>query len=181
MHPDSTKNRSDQVDINDDVTYTVNVVDFFKTEDGVSYGQVLTFITGGNSAACGVNLDIGEEYLLGLDRLSTDPFNPDRDNMLTVGLCDLSQTWASVSDDDKDALEVGCEVEDHCPGLCSEYQVTRRTGRHLGCSLAHAHVLSVGSFVDSRRKGGTSVCFNTCKRHIRFESIYCAPVHPRGR
>lgn len=99
--------RSTQVDINDDITYTINVFDLFKVEPDYSYASILTFITGGNSAACGVNLDIGDEYLLGLNRIES-AFDPAQNGQLTVGLCGLVSEWDDVSDEVKDDLDNGC-------------------------------------------------------------------------
>ncbi|CAN0437538.1 unnamed protein product, partial [Scytosiphon promiscuus] len=72
-----------------------------------------TFITGGNSAACGVNLTIGEEYILGLYPAPAvgNPFDPtaeDVSGLLTVGACNLVSLWSSVPADEKADLAAGC-------------------------------------------------------------------------
>lgn len=121
--------RSDQVDINDDVTYTVNTLNMFKGEPNVRYAQVISFITGGNSAACGVDLEIGEEYLLGISP-AVDPFDPDRDGRLSVGACGLVRTWSSITDEEASSLEYGCDGEP-CGGSCDEYQVNNLRHRRM--------------------------------------------------
>lgn len=113
------------MDINDDVTYTVNILNLFKGEPEVRYAQDITFVTGGNSAACGVNLDIGVEYLITLYRVK-NVFDPKRDGQLVAGLCDLVSPWDDISDEDKDTLELGCDFfveEDPCKGDCGDIQV----------------------------------------------------------
>lgn len=117
-----TKRRSDQGNVNEDVTYTMDTITLYKGETGETYEQEITFITGGNDAACGVNLEIGEEYLLGLYRTTADPFQMETGGQLTVGLCDLAQVWSSVSDDEKAQLGNGCNI-DACDGTCSDSQV----------------------------------------------------------
>ncbi|CAM9278664.1 unnamed protein product, partial [Laminaria digitata] len=80
----------------DEVTYTVLTETLYKAEPYVRYAQEISFVTGGNSALCGVYLKLEEEYLIGLYRSS---------GALTVGLCDLFQRWSDVSEDDKKTLE----------------------------------------------------------------------------
>eukprot|EP00904_Undaria_pinnatifida_P014053 jgi/Undpi1/9779/HiC_scaffold_27.g12235.m1 len=113
--------RSEQTDINDDITYTVSTTALYKEEPDTTYSQEIGIVTGGNSAACGVNLNLGEEYLLGLYRSGANVFEPDQEGQLRVSLCDLVMVWSSVSDEDEATLETGCE-EDLCDGSCSEFQ-----------------------------------------------------------
>lgn len=87
------------------------------------YSQEISFVTGGNSATCGVSLELGEEYLIGLYRSGPNTFDPDQDGQLTVGLCDLVQDWGSVSDEDMATLEAGCDNDDPCSGSCTDTQV----------------------------------------------------------
>lgn len=129
------------------MTYDINAVSIFKGEAGVDYEEELSFVTGGNSAMCGVYLEIGRDYLLGLYRIENS-FFAGNDGQLTVGLCDFVREWNSVSDEDQELLEDGCgadgdedeedsedseddedeadEEEDMCAGSCSEFQVTAR-------------------------------------------------------
>lgn len=117
----STHGRSDQEDINDEVTYTVLTKTLYKGEPTARYAQDVQFLTGGNSATCGVSLKLGEEYLIGLYRINS--FDPDRDGQLTVGLCDLVQVWSAVTDGDKATLDTGCDDTDPCSGSCGDSQV----------------------------------------------------------
>ncbi|CAM9771586.1 unnamed protein product [Hapterophycus canaliculatus] len=50
------------------VAYSIKVVWLFKVEDGVDYPEEIEITTSANSAACGIYLNIGEEYLLDLIR-----------------------------------------------------------------------------------------------------------------
>lgn len=94
-----------------DVNYTIGAITIYKGETNTSYAQEIQITTAGSSGLCGVVLEIGEEYLLGLDR----------DNGgLETGSCNLVAVWTSVDDDGKAALESGC-VDDPCD--CGESQV----------------------------------------------------------
>eukprot|EP00903_Cladosiphon_okamuranus_P014067 g13075.t1 len=114
--------RSDQADINDPVTYTVDVTTVFQGDTGGE--DQISFVTGGNEAICGVTLEIGEEYILGLSLRAGDPFDPTiTEETLTVGLCGLARRWSDqVFDDEKADLEAGCSVDDPCQSACDEYQ-----------------------------------------------------------
>ena len=70
----------------------------------------MSFITADNTAGCGVELELGEEYLVGLDE----------DNMghLTASSCGLFRLWSDVTEGEESLLEVGCV--DACDGNCSE-------------------------------------------------------------
>ncbi|CAM9691524.1 unnamed protein product [Scytosiphon promiscuus] len=99
--------KSTQSSINDDITITVDVT---KVYSGCHVHEI-TFITGGNSAACGVNLTIGEEYILGLYPAVGNPLDPtaeDVSGLLTVGACNLVSLWSSVPADEKADLAAGC-------------------------------------------------------------------------
>lgn len=119
--------RTDGADLNDEATYAVNTTTLYKQEPDVEYTQEITFITAGNSAACGVQLDIGEEYILALGRLPEDLLNPDRSGQFTVGLCNLVQFWSAAGEDEL----VGCGA-DACSGNCDELQVNTRQWS-VGC------------------------------------------------
>ncbi|CAM9343827.1 unnamed protein product, partial [Hapterophycus canaliculatus] len=88
-----------------DITYTADVTTVYSG----SNADEITFITGGNSAACGVDLRIGEEYILGLYPAVADPFDStDVTGLLTVGACDLARLWSDVPAVEKADLAAGC-------------------------------------------------------------------------
>ncbi|CBN79550.1 conserved unknown protein [Ectocarpus siliculosus] len=112
--------KSAQTDINEDVTFTVQVNAVYSGD--VDGQDEISFVTGGNSAICGVDLTIGEEYLLGLYPAGDDPFDSTGGGtagQLTVGLCDLARVWSDVPDDEKADLEAGCG---ECDVSCGEFQ-----------------------------------------------------------
>ncbi|CAM9651784.1 unnamed protein product, partial [Laminaria digitata] len=82
----------------DDVTYTLDTIALYKGEPDVSYAQEVQFTTRGNYYLCGVELEIGVEYLIGLSRKT-------HSNTLTAETCDLVAEWSSVSDEDKASVE----------------------------------------------------------------------------
>ena len=90
--------RTDGASINDYATYTANTSTVYKSEPNVVYAQVISFVTGGNSAACGVNLTIGEEYLFPLSRISNSFFEPEVDGELSASLCSPPQVWSAVNE-----------------------------------------------------------------------------------
>lgn len=99
---------------NKSITYTFGVTSVYKGEPPEGSGsRKIKFTTEGSSATCGVTLDKGEEYLLGLYQT---------DDGLTANACGLVDEWSSVTDEDRAAVEAGCE-EDPCDGSCGEFQV----------------------------------------------------------
>ncbi|VDL80119.1 unnamed protein product [Nippostrongylus brasiliensis] len=72
------------------VKYTVQHIKVYRKPSS-SYQLSNTIETASNSAACGVNLEVGKEYLLG-------------DGVLHIGLCGTSTEWSNVPKKDKDAL-----------------------------------------------------------------------------
>eukprot|EP00903_Cladosiphon_okamuranus_P014066 g13074.t1 len=115
-------------DINDSVTYTVDVTTVFQGDTG---GQdQISFVTGGDEAVCGVSLEIGEEYILGLYLEAANPFDPTiTEGTLTTNICGLARRWSdAVSDEEKADLEAGCSVDDPCQSACDEYQARRKNG-----------------------------------------------------
>ncbi|CAJ0600281.1 unnamed protein product [Cylicocyclus nassatus] len=78
-----------------DITYTVKHVKVYKKPPSVKElpNQILT---ASNSAACGIELTIGEEYLLG--------GSVDEQGKLRSYLCGIFQKWSSVSKDDRKTL-----------------------------------------------------------------------------
>lgn len=93
------------------MNYTIEVITIYKGEPNTSYAQEIEVTTAGSTSLCGVVLELGEEYLLGIDR---------DDGRLETGSCNLAAVWSSVGDGDKAALESGC-VDDPCD--CGESQV----------------------------------------------------------
>lgn len=104
--------RSDQADINDDVTYTVDTITLYKSESNVKYAQEISFNSAGNGAACGLFLTTGEEYLIHLDSY---------DGKLWGNSCGGTKTWGSVSESEVETLQDGCN--DLCEEKCGEFQV----------------------------------------------------------
>ncbi|CAM9821837.1 unnamed protein product, partial [Ascophyllum nodosum] len=80
------------------INYTVDTITLYKGESSiVGDSQKLSILTGRESDACGVKLEIGEQYLLGLN-YNGAPFNPEYDDDLSVGLCGLYAAWSSVEE-----------------------------------------------------------------------------------
>lgn len=129
--------------INDDAVYEVKTIEVFKGEDGEDYAvngtMNLTITTGGNSAMCGIYMDIGEQYLIDLTHESGD-------NLTTVGLCGLFAAWDSLSDENLELLLNGdCVDYDPCDNACGEYQVSQlevARGHHLYSSVVLLLVLA---------------------------------------
>jgi len=97
------------------VHYTVRTIALYKGQPEVRYGREITFVTGGNSALCGVNLAIGEEYLIGLTVVNGN---------LYAGSCGLLQLWEwSGTEEDVAALEKCDDAPDMCPEGGGEFQV----------------------------------------------------------
>lgn len=88
----------------------------YKGDPNVKYAQQLSVTTASNSAACGVVLEVGEDYLLGLSSF---------DGGLSVGLCSLIKVWDDVTAEDLATLENGCENETDPCGECGESQVRK--------------------------------------------------------
>eukprot|EP00904_Undaria_pinnatifida_P009038 jgi/Undpi1/5264/HiC_scaffold_2.g00545.m1 len=95
------------------VTYTVELTTLYKGDPDVGDAQEVTFTTERHSSKCGVYLEVGEEYLIGLDQKNDD-------GDLTANSCGLVEEWSSVSDEDKASVEDACE-DDLCNGACSEF------------------------------------------------------------
>lgn len=111
--------RSEQENINDDVNFTVEIIQLYKEEDDVQYGEELTFVTGGNSGLCGVDLAVGEEYLI-------DLYPSSNDDQLYAQLCGMFRTWSSVTDEEATELE-SCDYDQSCDLTCGEFQVRPST------------------------------------------------------
>lgn len=95
--------RSVPAGTNDDISVTAEVVGVYSGSDVDN----VTFVTGGNSAVCGADLTVGEEYVLGL--YVAEPLDStDEKDLLTVGACGLARLWSDLSADEKDELIFGC-------------------------------------------------------------------------
>jgi len=75
-----------------DVTYTVEVITLYKGEAGAPYreGSELSFTTKASSSLCGISMEIGDDYLLDLNR-------HDGSNELRAGLCGVFSDWSKVN------------------------------------------------------------------------------------
>ena len=91
-------NRTDGASINDYATYTASTTTVYKSEPNVVYAQVISFVTRGNGAVCGVTLTIGEEYIFPLGRISNSFFESEVSGELSANLCSPPQVWSSVNE-----------------------------------------------------------------------------------
>ena len=110
-----------QIDINEPVTYTVDVTTVFLGDTDI---QEITFVTAGNGAACGVSLEIGEEYVLGLHPAVATAFvSMITEGELTVDSCGLVRMWGTISEEEEEDLDSGCLAKDlGCVPACDEHQ-----------------------------------------------------------
>lgn len=106
-------NRPDDIDSagNGDVTYEVETIELFNPDPAVRYDVNLEFLTGGNSALCGVEFVIGDEWLLDL-RLAAD-------GVFVTGSCFYNRLWDSVTVEELATLDAGA--------ACGGSQVQQRT------------------------------------------------------
>ncbi|KAL6728562.1 hypothetical protein Aduo_010325 [Ancylostoma duodenale] len=79
-----------------DVTYTVQHICVYRKPSKIKELSS-KIVTASNSAACGVNLEIGTEYLIG--------GSVDEKNVLQIYLCGITENWNDVSAKDKAALK----------------------------------------------------------------------------
>ena len=96
--------------------YTLNTITLFKGEEGVTYtaGEA-SFITPAYSFDCGVRLEIGNEYLVGLHALGEH-------GGYTVPLCHgLYELWSTSVEEE--LIECGVLI-DQCAGACEEFEVS---------------------------------------------------------
>ncbi|CAM9579601.1 unnamed protein product, partial [Laminaria digitata] len=75
-----------------EATYTISINTLCKGDSDLSNEQEIEVTTGINGGVCGVDLELGDEYLLGI-------FDDGGEH--TVSLCGLNKLWSSVSDEDK--------------------------------------------------------------------------------
>ncbi|CAM9692464.1 unnamed protein product, partial [Laminaria digitata] len=80
-----------------DTIYTISINTVYKGDPDMSNEQEIGVTTSSSSGLCGVDLELDEEYLLGL-------FD-DGGGELSMHLCGLIEPWSFVSDEDKATLE----------------------------------------------------------------------------
>lgn len=97
------------------MTYTIERLTMYKREPGVVYKKELQIISAGNSALCGIYMDIDQEYLIDLVR-------NDNGELETVGSCGAFQPWSEVTSPVMDLLQERCENYNTCEN-CTEFQV----------------------------------------------------------
>ncbi|CAM9259728.1 unnamed protein product, partial [Laminaria digitata] len=85
------------MDTDESVRYIVDVITVYKEEPNVTYAQEMSFVSAGNTLLCGVTLEIGEEYLIGLSRHN--------EGFFVASKCGLVRGWNSLSDEDKASIE----------------------------------------------------------------------------
>ena len=107
----------------------VRTVEVYKGISGQDYYEqdmTVNITTGGNSAMCGIFMDVGEDYLIDLYQYESDSGTSSTSGLpelRAVGLCGLWRSWDDVDDDDLATLEEGCDDFDACEGECGEFQV----------------------------------------------------------
>lgn len=113
--------RDEGSSINANTVYEIVTSEIFKGEPDVEYAVDMSFdlVTGGNSALCGIYLEIGDEYLIDLNRYDFGG----EESLQAVGLCGLAQLWSTVTEDDQALLRGGCDDYDPCGGTCGDFQV----------------------------------------------------------
>jgi len=99
--------------------------------------------TGGNSALCGIYLEVGEEYLIDLYRNEFDG----SDRLQAVGSCGMARRWSMVTEEDQELLRGGCESYDPCEGVCGEFQA--RNGGNNSTETKAENRLATQSYTGS--------------------------------
>lgn len=103
--------------------------------------------TGGNSAQCGIYLDIGVEYVIDLFR------NEFLDRLQAQGLCGLVRPWSSVTAQEEEFLRESCESYDPCEGTCGDFQVSMFLHMALWCTILEKEVVPRASLKYGLRRG----------------------------
>ena len=133
MHRDADEN-----DINADAVYVIRTVEVYKSlsdQDYFAADMTVNITTGGNSALCGIYMEIGEDYLIDLDLVDSGSSGSSGSGLAggsqfqAVHICGLFRSWSAVEDSEEDLaiLEEGCDDYDACEGECGEFQVRRGT------------------------------------------------------
>lgn len=107
--------RSRPLEVSGVVTYTLDTRTLYKGDPNAKYGKEISFVTNGSSAACGVILELGKQYLIGLDQSDDGSFD--------ASSCGLVRRWSDVTREERVSLRAGCEEDDPCDGSCGEFQV----------------------------------------------------------
>ncbi|CAM9986066.1 unnamed protein product [Ascophyllum nodosum] len=112
--------RTEGSSTNDDVVYLVKTLEVLKGEVEENYvdgTMKLSLTTGGNSALCGIFMEIGEEYLIDLFH---DDFS--EDELTVVGSCGLFSSVDTSDSEQNNLLAGGCDDHDPCGGTCDDFQ-----------------------------------------------------------
>jgi len=107
----------------DPVMVGVQVEAVFKSNPAVRISNFITVKTAANSAACGVELDVGESYLFAMN----DGF--------FVSLCGATQKWSTLSTEQLSVLIAGgdCPVESCSESMCKPNQDCRLINKRSIC------------------------------------------------
>lgn len=111
---DNCKGTCDPIDdqISGRIFYIVQVLEQFK---GTKIEDNLMFLgTGVNSALCGINLQIGLEYLFNLDSAKNFP-GTCPDTVFSVGLCNFPAVWSSLTAGDMSFVRSNANGGSECP------------------------------------------------------------------
>ncbi|TKR60536.1 hypothetical protein L596_027769 [Steinernema carpocapsae] len=96
------------------VVYNVTIVEAFKIPEHASQNSTVALISPKDSAACGISLDLGKEYLLTGNlpdsRFLASTYSTSLDeSLILISSCDqfgaVASEWNSVPEDLKDHLE----------------------------------------------------------------------------
>lgn len=109
-----------EIDTLGPVDYSVETIAVYKGEDDTEYAEGMTFgfSAEGHSAACGIHLEVGEEYLL-------DFWLSPGGRLGSTGLCGLTRIRSSITHEDMVFLQDPslCDI-DSCVGEpCGRFQV----------------------------------------------------------
>lgn len=76
----------------------------------------MSFTSPGNEELCGVNLEIGGDYVLAFKAVTEGQYS--------IQACGLYSKWGELDGEETDELKAGCAAEDPCLGTCDENQVS---------------------------------------------------------
>ncbi|CAM9315840.1 unnamed protein product, partial [Laminaria digitata] len=82
-----------------EITYTLDAKKIYKSSAKHHGNNEISFDTNASSAACGVYLELGKQYLLGL-------YQSD-DGSFTANSCGLVRQWNAVTKEERASLKVG--------------------------------------------------------------------------
>lgn len=99
----------------DQYIYTINSVRVYKTLPNIRLGQVLQFESFVASSLCGLYLEVGVEYVVGLDTNGSGFF---------AASCGPTRELASLTDEQLEVLENGGNCSDPCDEIvCTPFEV----------------------------------------------------------